>query len=142
MPDKRNPNLAWKSDWNTGFSSIDAQHKKLLQAINALNRDFDPKADAALVDKLFDALEAYARIHFKEEEVLMLQAGYEGLSAQKEEHQEFMDHITELRKNLEDPLDFHEVLHRTQAFLLDWLVNHILESDMAYRSAFKKAGIG
>ena len=34
--------LVWKTDWNTGIDSIDQQHQKLLMAINALRRQFDP----------------------------------------------------------------------------------------------------
>ncbi|MDT8448023.1 MAG: bacteriohemerythrin [bacterium] len=138
---KGNEKLVWKPDWNTGFESIDHQHHKLLQAINAMNRTFDPEADRALVDKLFDALQAYARVHFKHEEVLMLQAGYDKLAEQQAEHQEFINQVVELCAASQDPLDFHEVMSRTQAYLLDWLVSHILEMDMLYRPAFKKAGI-
>lgn len=132
--------LTWKPEWNTGIESIDLQHQKILTAINALNRSFSPE-DGPLATKLFDALTAYTRIHFGYEEKLMAQAQFKNLEEQKSEHQAFMDKLEEFRKNTSNPKELDPVMSRMQTYLLDWLIQHILEQDMKYKSAFKKAGI-
>jgi len=133
--------LTWKTQWNTGFDSIDQQHKRILQAIKALNREFDVETDQPIAEKLFSALEAYAKVHFTYEESVMTKIKYPGLPEQKVEHQIFIDQIKAFRESAKDPMNFDDIIARTQGYLLDWLLNHILEVDMSYKAAFKKAGV-
>jgi len=132
--------LTWKSEWNTGIESIDLQHQKILTAINALNRSFLPE-DGPVAAKLFEALTAYTRIHFSYEEKLMAQAHFGELEQQKAEHDAFMEKLEEFKKNTANPKDLEQVMGRMQTYLLDWLIQHILEQDMRYKVAFKKAGL-
>jgi len=133
--------LVWQSQWDTGVASIDNQHKKILQAIKALNRTFDAQTDQPLVEKLFTALEAYAALHFKFEETVMEKINYLGLAEQKKEHRTFIEHINRLHEESKDPKAFDVVLPRAQSYLMDWLLNHILEVDSQYKASFQKAGV-
>jgi len=133
--------LVWKDEWNTGFASIDQQHKKILLAIKAMDRSFSQDTDQAIVEKLFSALEAYTKVHFSFEEKIMERVKYPQLEAQKKEHQTFIEHIQDFRNRSKDPLEFNETMSRVQSYLLDWLINHVLEMDMEYKAYFKKAGV-
>jgi len=52
-----------------------------------------------------------------------------------------MEKLEEFKKNTANPKDLEQVMGRMQTYLLDWLIQHILEQDMRYKVAFKKAGL-
>ena len=81
----------------------------------------------------------YAQSHFKHEEKLLEAYGFPGLEDQKIKHREFriktVDHSTATYLGVE------QVPAVLLEYLTDWLVHHILEDDMAYRSFFIEKGI-
>ena len=52
-----------------------------------------------------------------------------------------LEKLEEFKKNTANPKDLEQVMGRMQTYLLDWLIQHILEQDMRYKVAFKKAGL-
>ena len=133
--------LVWKTDWNTGIDSIDQQHQKLLMAINALRRQFDPSTDRPQAERLFDALEAYARIHFEHEEKLLYQTKYADLANHRTQHQDFFSEIKIHREQAKADSELNDAIADMLAYLLDWLISHILEVDMKYSPHLLKAGV-
>jgi hemerythrin-like metal-binding protein len=105
---------------------MDAQHKNLIELINALGPSAGSGAASAGVAGMF----AYAATHFQNEEALLLQCGYSELAAQQSEHASFLLKAAEFSKqNLSDL----ELCSQIKAFLLSWILHHILESDMKYK---------
>jgi hemerythrin len=78
----------------------------------------------------------YVRTHFSTEEGYMQKAGYPDLDAHKKQHEDFVAAVTEQVRFFEhedtpDPAGFVK-------FLMDWIMNHIANSDKKYIPFFAK----
>lgn len=130
----------WKEQFALGIDVIDEQHKKLVNYVTearALIRDAEDGIDCYdEIEKVLLDLQDYTVEHFRDEEGLMTQYGYPGYDDHKIEHDQFVEKVQEL---LSSDIDFHqvEVLEEVVAFLLDWVVSHILDSDSKYVSVMQ-----
>jgi hemerythrin len=130
---KKIPDLvAWGPEYETGQSTIDAQHRKLFQITNRLYKACESeKAN----DEFLSALQyaaAYAKFHLLAEETYMQKMR---MSAQRgdyvrehlAEHERFLlavvDFTGNYKKGEADPIDFVR-------FLKNWIFNHIATFDM------------
>jgi hemerythrin len=71
----------------------------------------------------------YAQVHFEDEETYLKKIGYPQLAAHEKEHQAFLEKATELAVVSVDGVQDAAGLHD---YLKDWLLQHILKSDMHY----------
>jgi hemerythrin-like metal-binding protein len=123
--------LTWKDSYSVGVPLLDSHHKGLIALINRLSAE-DPDSD--LMGWIFAELEAYTKDHFAAEEALMKEAGYPDLKRHRREHAAFERWLSAVRQTYAIGVASPSMLSETvNAFLRDWLVNHILSSDMAYR---------
>ncbi len=133
------PLIQWNKQLSVGIASIDEQHKKLINMINALNDALaEGQADDILV-KIFDALAVYTVKHFGYEEALFSQYGYEETQAHKNEHEALINQIVNLQQKMNDG-DFIIGIE-VMVFLKEWLLNHILKTDMAYTQFLLSKGV-
>ena len=124
------PLLQWNDELSIGINSIDEQHKKLVNIINALNDALaEGKADDVLAE-IFDELADYTVKHFGYEEQMFDQYGYVEAEAHKTEHKALINQVKKLQEkvNAGDFMISVEVM----IFLKEWLINHILKTDKAY----------
>lgn len=131
--------INWKNEFSVGIQEMDDQHKKLLSMINRLIAEqktlTDPKTIADLLTEMTD----YAQVHFRAEEYLMAEYGYDQKAKQEIQHQAFIDKT----------ISFYSASdigpNILSAALLDylgtWLVTHILHEDMKYKDFFKSKGL-
>lgn len=131
--------INWRNEFSVGIKEMDDQHKKLLAMINRLIKEqktlTDPKTIADLLTEMTD----YAQVHFRAEEYLMAEYGYDQKAQQVAQHQAFIDKTisfyskTDIGPNI------------LSAALLDylgtWLIGHILKEDMKYKAFFKSKGL-
>lgn len=130
--------IHWKDEYSVGVDVLDRQHKGLIKLINRLTSE---DADIGMMAWVFDELEAYTKDHFSEEERLMAEAGYPDLATHRKQHHDFEQWLSAVRQTYSIGAASPSLLAETvNAFLADWLVNHILSSDMAYRSALSESG--
>jgi hemerythrin-like metal-binding protein len=124
--------LIWDPDYSVGNATLDAQHQALLRTINELA---DAREAGGEIAHVFDALNRYIRDHFRDEEVLMAAAGYADLEPHQQEHRMFEDWLraVEMAYNSYGASTYY-LAESVDAFLRDWLLNHILIKDMAYKS--------
>lgn len=122
----------WNALFETGIASIDEQHKKLVEMINAMAKcEIDTSQGLLDLEKLIQALYDYAHMHFADEEALMAQYAIDSHHSKKhiQEHLEFVKEITSLSKiKSADPQQDLGILHR---YLLSWLGFHILGTDQS-----------
>lgn len=131
--------INWKNEYSVGVAEMDAQHKKLLGMINRLIAEqkvlTDPKTIAALLTEMTD----YAQEHFRAEEFLMAEYGYDKKTEHEAQHQAFIDETvsfcsaTEIGPNI--------LSNALLDYLGSWLVEHILGEDMMYKEFFQKKGL-
>ncbi|KAL0216594.1 hypothetical protein P9112_008778 [Eukaryota sp. TZLM1-RC] len=128
--------LKWDDSLKIGVDWIDEQHKKLVFIMNQVYRAavVDGKSKKILSDALFNLLE-YTKTHFADEEKFFDSFNYPGAAAHKSFHRKLEGQV----------LAFYEKFERGESqvdmnlltFLKNWLVNHILKSDLHYVESYK-----
>lgn len=130
--------IAWEGRFSVGVEEIDRQHKQLVEMLNRL---IDLDGITVASEKISDTLTRmteYADYHFTSEEKFMLAGGYPGYETHRLEHVAFMRKTAELALGT---MAYQKAIpHELVTFLKDWLVNHILESDMQYKSFLEAKG--
>ncbi|OGG95026.1 MAG: hypothetical protein A2508_03125 [Candidatus Lambdaproteobacteria bacterium RIFOXYD12_FULL_49_8] len=131
-------------DWNerflTGIPSIDAQHRALVNIINTLQVALSFGDARPILGGLFSHLQEYIESHFAYEANLLQNNAYPQTAEHLAEHYRFTAGVAALIEQYhQDPSV--ELAQKTKAHLLDWLVNHVLESDFAYAPFLKSCGV-
>lgn len=124
--------FAWNERFETGFATVDAQHRHLVGLVNRVGDlllDSPPGGSAAL-DDIFRELATYAHTHFRDEERLMHEAGVatDHFQHHARTHRDFVEQLKTMwaqRTLMDEPA---EILH---GFLVAWLSFHILGEDQS-----------
>jgi len=126
--------IEWKDQYSVGVKGIDNQHKQLIVLINILNETSQNGAlTTALLDSIISQLTHYTKYHFTYEEVLFRKYNYSETEEHINEHQNFIGEIEAFSK-----MKPEEVSEKILDYLNNWLVTHILKSDMKYAELFQK----
>lgn len=133
------PNLvSWSSAYSIGLYDIDNQHQELFDLINRLWASAVRRPDVGEVERIIQELERYTIAHFTAEEAFMRVSGYPELPPHKQAHDAFVQRIAQARADLKiGRVPSLELLH----YLKDWLINHILVSDVAYATHYRSANL-
>ena len=114
----------------TGVASIDAQHEVLIDCFNELTRAVGNHEPRDLVDLALRALIQSTRAHLDHEERLLETHDYPGLEAHRKEHLELLRQVEEYEQRYR--AGTLELNPHVMVLLKDWLLDHILHSDMAF----------
>ncbi|MDS4015964.1 MAG: bacteriohemerythrin [Candidatus Accumulibacter sp.] len=137
--------LPWEDSFDCGLPAVDAQHRHLVQMINALASHVAFRTDVPQLDAMFDELAGYAVYHFQTEESVWYEylAGDEDEANHRQAHESFVDQVQRLRAEQSSP-STTRAAERTLAFLASWLISHILKGDryMAGVVLALRAGLG
>ncbi len=131
--------VKWKIEYSINNKEIDEQHKKLFDVLNILIENKEVNIDSRIItDTLLEMLN-YAEYHFSTEEKYMLRLNYPEYNEHKKEHRDFIKKtsLLSLRAMENDETIPLEIL----IFLNEWLVNHILKSDLKLNKYFLNTGI-
>lgn len=125
--------VQWTDSYRIGLDEIDAQHKTLIDLMNALWQAISSNASDVECRSILEKLELYTITHFSAEETMMRTMAYPDFDAHQEAHRQFVKRLQEemLRIQNGDKPTLN-ILH----FLRDWLVNHILVKDKAYATFY------
>lgn len=125
--------ILWKDEMSVGVAQLDDDHKGLISILNRLGEALHDEAGTrAALDLGFRALSRYMRVHFAREEHAMRAADYPGLDEHHPQHADFIDEMTDMAARFESGGD-DELLEELVLYLRDWLINHIMAEDMAYK---------
>ena len=83
--------INWKNEFSVGVKEMDEQHKKLLGMINRLIAEQHTLTDSKTIAELLTEMTDYAQVHFRAEEYLMAEYGYDRKQQQELQHQAFID---------------------------------------------------
>lgn len=141
--EKASDPFAFTDAFKTGIQSVDDQHQRLFDIIRETN---DLIHEELLHDKydeimrLLTQLREYTEFHFHDEEALMERIHYPELEAQMRAHTAFVERLVEIDLSDLDNMDDNQqdYLINLVDFLLSWLSNHILGSDMKIGEYMKK----
>lgn len=121
--------IEWTDGLSVGFSEIDKDHQKLVGIVNEFNDAITLKKNKEELEEALEELIEYTGWHFRHEERLMQQSGYEGMEEHQQIHKDLATQAIEIQTKFEDGDD--SVLTVLMPFLKDWLTEHILVTDKA-----------
>lgn len=129
--------ITWRDEYSVSYEEIDEQHKKLLSILNEIQPLLNSAdlSDEELYVEISDVLTKlldYTEYHFESEEKLFEKYNYDYTKEHKELHHRFFMKITDLIANLVLDNDLRGVVSKTDAYLKEWLIHHILEADQKY----------
>lgn len=131
--------INWQNSFSVGVTEMDMQHKKLLGMVNRLIEEQKVLTDPQTIADLLTEMTDYAEEHFRAEEYLMAEYGYDQKTAHEEQHRMFIDttvsfySATDIGPNI--------LSNALLEYLSSWLVDHILGEDMKYKEYFQGKGI-
>ena len=131
--------IAWTDSYSVGIEKIDKQHKQLVEMINQLIDAHDTSVRSEMVSDTLTSMTNYAMSHFQTEEDLLREHQYPQYDDHHTEHMAFIRKTAEMASaaiKLEQSVPV-ELL----SYLKEWLINHILKSDMQYKVFFSEKGI-
>lgn len=123
--------LEWKESYSVGVKLIDEQHKHLFKlgnsALELIKSDLSSDKSDEII-QLIDDLIQYTKFHFSSEESYMIEINYPLYNTHKKEHDAFIKKINSIDITT---LSFNQQkqVNDLVAFLLNWILTHILEND-------------
>ena len=131
--------ITWTEDFSVGVVRLDEQHKRLIKMINRLIAEPQTTTESEMVSDLLSDMTNYAQAHFTAEEELMRQHNYPRLEEHVAQHRAFQKKTVDFCSAT--VLNVGIVPETMLHYLSDWLVEHILRSDMAYKPFFREQRI-
>ena len=125
------PLLSWNENLSVKITSIDDQHKRLIDLINQLQDAMSSGDSRSVLGEIFDGLLNYTIEHFKFEQNLFETHGFPGTEEHLKEHDQFTQKVSDLHKQFVGSSNFMIGVD-VMKFLTDWLVNHIQGVDKGY----------
>lgn len=128
----------WLDSYSVGVRTFDESHKNLVEIVNKfVTATLEHKPLEDLTD-LLTILIRYTRHHFRDEEDLMKETGYDLFEEHRKQHDVLFDQVLNFTGDF-----FHGRIERSKfaEFVIYWLVTHILEEDMKYKEHFERLGI-
>ncbi len=133
--------IPWDERYTLNIQSFDSRHKNLVGISSAILRNIkDGKNNTSGLKDLFEALFEYSRYHFKAEELTLKQYNYPKLDEHKNYHEEILDRVYSLKKELLDSDKIENDLE-VENFLRNWISEHILVQDREYVEFLHKRGV-
>lgn len=131
--------LQWKLGYSVGNSTLDEQHKRLLQlckqAVSCM-ADETPEGTRQFHD-ILNELATYVDTHFRTEEALLRKCGYPLVDQHAEEHFEYQKKLTDFLWSATLGEINKAELYRYLSF---WWSDHILGSDKRYSTYLGELG--
>ncbi|WP_135077176.1 bacteriohemerythrin [Terasakiella sp. SH-1] len=123
--------LKWQESYSVGDAEIDRQHQNLFSLIDRLE---DRDLDVSTVSVIFEKLDTYVEEHFSDEEDKLAENAYPDLEPHIRQHHEFRDWLEAAKESFQqESSNHHAISQNVHDFLRDWLLNHILTADQAYK---------
>ena len=126
--------VSWKDEYCVGVEKIDRQHQHLFELINSLIERPVSNDDNKLVSGMLKEMFNYAREHFSMEEAYMLKYDFPEYFPHKNQHEYFVKTAIELSTAFMNNKSV--TADEITEFLVIWLTNHILKTDMKFKPFF------
>lgn len=132
--------ITWKDEYATGVAKIDEEHKRLVEMINDAHAGADNLPDGKAAKVVISEMREYASSHFKTEEELMERYGYPDKEEHLRAHEAFLKKVESSESEFASD-SFVPAAVKVVSYLADWLVNHILKTDIKFGRFLKEQGV-
>lgn len=124
--------IEWRQSMCVGEPTVDADHKHLVDLINDFEVAISGKIDHRLVVRVLIGLVEYTGQHFAREEEIQMKIRYPFFESHRKQHR---DVLKKLQHVLHEYSEAHgeirdSMIRELTKFLKEWLVDHIIESDL------------
>ncbi|MCL1810358.1 MAG: bacteriohemerythrin [Clostridiales bacterium] len=119
----------WKESLLVGVPTIDAQHRKLADAIDELMDACAKGQGRATIEKTLNFVINYTKQHFADEERIQTQSAYPGLAAHKKIHADFASSVMALKNDFDQNGPSLGLTAKLNTDLVAWLIQHISKED-------------
>jgi hemerythrin-like metal-binding protein len=130
--------IIWTEGFSVGVVMLDEQHKYLIKVANQLIEAPKVTTNSETISWILSDMLKYAQVHFKSEENLLRRYGYPQLDQHITEHQAFKKQTMSFFQEI--TVDVSTVPNTMLNYLCEWVVEHILSSDMAYKPFLQEQG--
>ena len=131
--------LKWRTSYETGVSSMDAQHQRLIGLVNQMYNIMRNNEGNYALDTILQKLSDYAVSHLKDEEALLREHSYPDIDEQELNHAGYLEQMKKLYSELEK--DREKATKEIYTFLRFWWINHIVGIDKKYGPFLLKEGV-
>ena len=131
--------VIWDETFSVGVEILDEQHKKLIKMLNTMIEAPNTDVGSEAVSTILTQMRQYATEHFSLEEEYMIKYGYMNCDQHRAQHKQFIKRIAMLC--IETMQQRKGVPTEMLEFLKSWWVNHILGTDMQYKTLFNSMGL-
>ena len=122
--------IAWSADLETGYETIDLQHKRIFKLLSDLVEVGEKKEETEYVlEKTLDFLIDYVAIHFADEEQLQIEFKYPAYEEHKKFHDNFKTVVGEFRQKYETDGASDALNTEVNSTIVIWLIKHIKGED-------------
>src|SRR5690554_2240620 len=132
--------IEWNTSLSVGIKELDDQHKTLFKQINQLIDACHLNKGPEVIGQVLDFLDDYARGHFQTEEAYMRRYEYPGLEGHRQQHQEFMENLAQVRRRFSQEGAGVHIVVITNRLLAGGLNSHIRRSDKALGKYISEIG--
>lgn len=131
--------MPWSDALSVGLTSVDDQHRWLVDATNRLHSELSSaQPDRQVTGEIIEGLMDYTMNHFIMEEELFQRYSYPEAAAHKALHDRFTATVMDVLMRFESGDD---VGLEALDFLKNWLVEHIMRADKAYAPFLAAQGV-
>lgn len=131
--------IEWNNDLTTGYSTIDEQHKELINRFNSILDACNHGKGKEEVKNLLQFLGEYVKSHFAMEEELQQRYHYPEYALHKQEHVGFIRDFNKLQNQFDEEGATLSLVIQTNQALVDWLIRHINGTDKKLAAFLRKA---
>ena len=129
----------WTKDLVTGIAVIDSDHKVWIGLANRLHIAMATGKGNEIVSECLINFEKYSTRHFALEEKLMSSYAYEDYDKHVAQHNKIKSFVKDLIAK--DESQVITITIETSDFLKDWILHHILGSDITLGVFLKSKGL-
>ncbi len=128
--------IKWREEFCINITAVDIQHMTLVDIINRYHTSLSLKKDKEQLGGILEELVEYASYHFRDEEKVMEDIGFENAGEHRLLHLDLENRAIDyrIRFNNEEEIDSNEFME----FLKDWFVNHMLTEDRKLGDAWRR----
>ena len=119
-------------DMETGISKIDAQHKELVDRLNAVISLGAISVSNEETQKTLDLLSDYVVKHFSDEEALQRQSHFPKYALHREQHQLYISELQKLKKEFATNGHSAKFTLDLNNSIVNWIVRHIKSVDVEF----------
>ncbi len=122
--------IKWDDTMSVGIWKMDQQHKRWVEIINTLSECIAQKRSCECIKEALSNAYEYTQTHFSDEENLLLKSNYPDLHMHREEHNNFIMKLDNIKQQLQS----HEfgMAMDLMGELSHWLIHHIKRTDKQY----------